>query len=55
MRLPLRLLSKAETLVAFAVLLGLVVTLQVADGANAQGLWSISGHAGLCRDLVVTR
>ena len=37
MRLPLRLLSKAETVVAFAVLLGLVVTLQVAGGAYASG------------------
>jgi hypothetical protein len=35
--LPLRLLSKAETVVAFAVLLGLVVTLQVAGGAYASG------------------
>ena len=51
MRPRLRLLGEAETVVA----LGRVVTLQVADGANAQGLWSISGHAGLCRDLVVTR
>jgi len=36
-RLPLRLLSKAETVVAFAALLGLVVTLQVAGGAYASG------------------
>ena len=37
MRLPLRLLSKAETVVAFAVLLGLVVALQMAGGAYASG------------------
>ena len=37
MRLPLRLLSKAEPVAAFAVLLGLVVTLQVAAGAYASG------------------
>ncbi len=37
MRLPLRLLSKAEPVVAFAVLLGLVVALQVAGGAYASG------------------
>ena len=37
MRLPLSLLGKAETVVAFAVLLGLVVVLQVAGGAYASG------------------
>lgn len=37
MRLPLRLLGKAETVVAFAVLLGLVVALQAAGGAHASG------------------
>jgi hypothetical protein len=36
-RLPLRLLSKAEPVVAFAVLLGLVVALQAAGGAYASG------------------
>jgi hypothetical protein len=36
-RLPLCLLSKTEPVVAFAVLLGLVVTLQVAGGAYASG------------------
>jgi Dolichyl-phosphate-mannose-protein mannosyltransferase len=36
-RLPLHLLSKAEQVAAFAVLLGLVVTLQVAGGAYASG------------------
>jgi hypothetical protein len=36
-RLPLRLLGKAETVVAFAVLLGLVVALQMAGGAYASG------------------
>jgi hypothetical protein len=37
MRLPLPLLGKVETVVAFAVLLGLVVTLQLAAGAYASG------------------
>jgi len=37
MRLPLRSLSKAEPVVAFAVLLGLVVALQVAGAAYASG------------------
>jgi hypothetical protein len=34
-RLPLRLLGKAETFVALVVLLGLVVALEVAGGAYA--------------------
>jgi hypothetical protein len=36
-RLPLRLLGKGDTLVAFAVLLGLVVALQVAAGTYTSG------------------
>ena len=42
MRLPLRLLGKAETVVAFAVLLGLVVALQVAGGAYASGFGGLT-------------
>jgi hypothetical protein len=37
MRLPLRLLGKAEPVAAFALLLGLVVKLQLAGGAYASG------------------